>query len=68
MYKRALIMVLFSYMGTFAQITVVLQQGHNGYSGCEDISVADENTPGYKYMESTYTPENSILCAAHFTC
>lgn len=69
MIKNTLIIVIFiANIVTFAQKTLVLQQGQNAYEGCEDISVADKDTPGYKYMESTYEPNSATLCAAHFTC
>jgi len=66
--KLILKCILAISLNTLAQTTITLQQGTNNYSGCEDISVADKNTPGYKYMESTYEPESSRLCAAYFTC
>jgi len=73
--KTALIVGVSAFLAaTFAAETVTLQQGLNGYSGAQDVSLYRDNAQSeqyslfYKGSGYTGSPSDVNLVATQFTC
>lgn len=51
MFKYFSIMAILSLITVFAETTVVLQNGLNGYNGCQDLFIGNEKLSEY-YMDA----------------
>ncbi len=73
MYRRLKwIFVLLIATSLYSTETITLQNGSNGYDGCEDVSIFKDSAVSefYSFIKTTKkaSPTDSILINAEFCC